>query len=83
MFFCSLGLLELRNIERNSRIQFECREALKLIINKICCDTNDINLKKRKRGRKKRISAPKRMANPFRLVIITIFIIVIIIINVL
>lgn len=68
------GLNESRLNERNSRIKYECKEALNFIINEICCDEIDLNSKKRKRERNKRVSAPKRMANPFRLNLLLIII---------
>lgn len=70
--FYSLGLDELRRIEMNSRIRYECHEILTKLLNTICSnEEEEVNLhqldqKKRKRERNKRISAPKRMANPFR-----------------
>ncbi len=57
------GLKELRKIAYETRILYECQETISNIIEQI---TGEIIEKKRKRERKSRVSAPKRMANPFR-----------------
>jgi hypothetical protein len=57
----------------DSRIKFECGETMNHILDTL---SGPLNSSKRKRERNKRVSAPKRMANPFRFNVFFMLIIV-------
>jgi len=72
--FCSehspSGLAESRISDMNARIRHECRCVITDVTDKICTDVgvngdSDI-LQNSPKQKKMRVSAPKRMANPFR-----------------
>jgi hypothetical protein len=79
--FCSehspLGLAESRVSDMNARIRHECRSIMAEVTDKICA-ADDLNGGNNGSGsspkqKKMRVSAPKRMANPFRYNTLDIF----------